>query len=133
MEETRRVLYGGDKADEGYFFRLRSETRRVPRLKCDAVHLFDIYYLGRPHPNPDFYCEVPTRITHMRDFREPACRPCAYMRGPDKAAGHLLQGHSQGRPQGRQATSSARHAHVQASCYSCERASNCRGVSAASL
>ena len=32
MEETRRVLYGGDKADEGYFFRLRLETRRVPGL-----------------------------------------------------------------------------------------------------
>ena len=31
-----------DEADEGYFFRLRLETRRVPGLS-DAVHLLDIY------------------------------------------------------------------------------------------
>ena len=35
----------------------------------------------------------------MRDFREPASKPSAYMRGPERVAGHLLQGHSQGRPQ----------------------------------
>ena len=34
-----------DEADEGYFFRLRSETRRVPGLKCDAVHLLVTRYL----------------------------------------------------------------------------------------
>ena len=70
----------------------------------------------------------------MRDFKEPACRPCAYMRGPHRAAGHLLQDHSQGRPQGRLATSSARHAHLQqASCYCCERASVRSGMSATAL
>ena len=31
-----------DEADEGHFFRLRLETRRVPGLS-DAVHLLDIY------------------------------------------------------------------------------------------
>ena len=49
-------------------------------------------------------CEVPTRIAHMRDFREPACRPSPYMR---PSAIHLrpcevpfawpLQGRLQGR------------------------------------
>ena len=63
----------------------------------------------------------------MRDFREPASTPCAYMRGLDRAAGHLLQGHSQGRPQGRQTTPSARHAHLQASCYCCERPATAEG------
>ena len=92
-----------------------------PSYKCLKVCL----------PRPSI-CEVPTQITHMRDFREPACRPSAYIRGPERAAGHVLQGHSEGRPQGRQAAPSARHAHLQASCYCCERASNCRRVSAAS-
>ena len=33
-------------------------------------------------------CEVPTRdFRDLRDFIEPASRPCAYMRGPDKASG----------------------------------------------
>ena len=48
MEETRRVFYGGDEADEGYFFRSRSETQRVPRLP-DAVNLVLFSY---PHQNP---------------------------------------------------------------------------------
>ena len=43
----------------------------------------------------------------------------------------MLQGHSEGRPQGRPAAPSAGHAHLQASCYCFERASSRRRVSAA--